>query len=301
VPLGKALACAPPRRPSREPGCGPVAVCTLTDRELAAALRHNPGVGVAGPLVTANLGIEQVIWAVLERPWIRYLLICGVDSPLFRAGQSLVALVRSGICATDRRIVGAKGYQPFLRSVELSEVTAFRRQIELADQRGESDQGRLRDQISALAAVASGREGPGRLLPGCEGAASSLPAAAYGRRGFALLRPGGRREPVARSGEGFFVISLDHARREVVVEHYRPDLTPGHQMRGVRAESMLLGLLGAGIVACCSHAGYLGAELAKAETALRLGLNYEQDKPLRRLTAAGTARRSRRPAGPQDP
>lgn len=45
---------------------------------------------------------------------------------------------------------------------------------------------------------------------------------------------------------------------------------------------MLLGLIGAGIVNELSHVGYLGMELAKAETALRLGLGYEQDKPLRR-------------------
>jgi hypothetical protein len=30
-----------------------------------------------------------------------------------------------------------------------------------------------------------------------------------------------------------------------------------------------------------SDSGYLGAEPAKAETALRLKLNYEQDQPLR--------------------
>jgi len=30
-----------------------------------------------------------------------------------------------------------------------------------------------------------------------------------------------------------------------------------------------------------SHAGYLGVELAKVETALGLKLNYEQDRPLR--------------------
>jgi tetrahydromethanopterin S-methyltransferase subunit A len=30
-----------------------------------------------------------------------------------------------------------------------------------------------------------------------------------------------------------------------------------------------------------SHAGYLGVELAKAETALKLSLKYTQDQPLR--------------------
>jgi hypothetical protein len=40
------------------------------------------------------------------------------------------------------------------------------------------------------------------------------------------------------------------------------------------------------LISQLSHAGYLGAELAKAESALRLGLGiyYEQDRPLRRST-----------------
>ncbi|MGJ3560827.1 DUF4346 domain-containing protein [Streptomyces sp. INA 01156] len=44
---------------------------------------------------------------------------------------------------------------------------------------------------------------------------------------------------------------------------------------------MLLGLLDAGVITDPSHAGYLGGELTKAETALRLGLHYDQDLPLR--------------------
>jgi hypothetical protein len=244
-------------------------VCTLSDTDLAATLREWPGVGMAGPLLTANLGIEQVIWAVLDHPEISYLLVCGLDSPLFRAGQSLVALIRAGIRASDRRIVGATGYLPFLHSVEEAEVTAFRRQVKLVDLRGVSDAARLRPAIAKLA----GADRPARP--------AGRPGTPARRREFITLRPGGRREPVARSGGGFFVISVDRARAQILVEHYLPDFRPGHQMRGVRAESMLLGLIGAGLADCPSHAGYLGAELAKAETALRLGLDYQQDRPLR--------------------
>jgi tetrahydromethanopterin S-methyltransferase subunit A len=68
---------------------------------------------------------------------------------------------------------------------------------------------------------------------------------------------------------------------KIVAEHYRADHTPAHRMRGNGAETMLAGLLRDGLVTQPGHAGYLGAELAKAETAMRLGLRYEQDKPLR--------------------
>src|SRR5438093_12368368 len=44
---------------------------------------------------------------------------------------------------------------------------------------------------------------------------------------------------------------------------------------------MLVGLLRDGLVTQLSHAGYLGEELAKAQTALQFGLRYDQDRPLR--------------------
>ena len=44
---------------------------------------------------------------------------------------------------------------------------------------------------------------------------------------------------------------------------------------------MLLGLVREGLVTQLSHAGYLGEELAKAQTALQFGLRYDQDRPLR--------------------
>ena len=44
---------------------------------------------------------------------------------------------------------------------------------------------------------------------------------------------------------------------------------------------MLLGLLRDGLVTQLSHAGYLGEELAKAQTALQFDLRYDQDRPLR--------------------
>jgi tetrahydromethanopterin S-methyltransferase subunit A len=58
-------------------------------------------------------------------------------------------------------------------------------------------------------------------------------------------------------------------------------------MRGTGAETMLAGLLREGLVSQPGHVGYLGAGLAKAETAMRLGLRYEQDKPLRARDPSG--------------
>jgi tetrahydromethanopterin S-methyltransferase subunit A len=45
---------------------------------------------------------------------------------------------------------------------------------------------------------------------------------------------------------------------------------------------MMRGLVREELISQLSHAGYLGVELAKAETALRLELDYEQDHPIKK-------------------
>jgi tetrahydromethanopterin S-methyltransferase subunit A len=227
--------------------------------------------------MTANLGIEEIVWAVLDRPWLRFLLVCGRDSPLFAPGQSLISLAHHGVNAADGRIIGAEGHLPFLSSVTMDEVVAFRRQLRMIDRRGVSEPGPLRELARVLARQA------------CCDQLPPAPARNRQRREFTVLRPVGRRHPIARAGEGFFVISLHRGRRLIVVEHYLPDLSPGHRMCGVRAESILLGLLAGGVVRENSHVGYLGIELGKAESALRLGYDYRQDMPPRRRGCADRA------------
>lgn len=244
-----------------------VAVCTLTTGNLAARLRSVPGVGLAGPLMTANLGIEALVRSVLYRPRLRVLLVCGKDSPLFRQGQSLVALGVAGVHAGDHRIIGALGYHPFLPGLRRFELDAFHALVQVVDMRNVLDPALLAARIGELA----GQHADARARP---------PVSAAVPR-FEVLRPAGRRMPIRAAGNGFFVISVDRAAGQVLLRHYRADYTPGHEMRGHRAESMVLGLIAAGLVTDLGHAGYLGAELSKAESALRLGLEYEQDLPLR--------------------
>ncbi|ONI76182.1 hypothetical protein ALI144C_36525 [Actinosynnema sp. ALI-1.44] len=253
-----------------------VGVCTLTTRELAGQLHDAPGVAVAGPLMTANLGIEELVRSVLRHGGIGVLVVCGRDSVLFRQGQSLVALIRNGISAADGRIIGATGHRPFLTGLRSSDVDEFRAGVRLVDRREVLDHDRLRAEIAQQARQAGG--GAART-PG-----TALVSGTAHR--FSPLRPVGRRTPIATAGEGFFVVSADVRAREVVVRHYHDDFSAGHEMRGRRTESMVLGLIREGLVGDPAHAAYLGAELAKAETAIRLGLDYVQDIPLRRAAHA---------------
>lgn len=257
-------------------GLAPVAVCVLTSEELMAPLALTSGVAIAGSVQTANLGIEQIVRNVTTNPAIRFLLLCGKDSRLFRQGQSLSALMENGVDEAGR-IVGAEGYEPVLRNLARPQIDLFRRQVELIDWVGERDLDALRERVASLAA-----RNPGRLTVTLQGGDAAQAAGGQGLT-FTTLQPGGQREPLIYDPKGYFVISLNRAAGQIVLRHYLPDHTPAHEMHGRRAETMLLGLLREGLVSQLSHAGYLGGELAKAESALRLGMgvHYKQDRPLR--------------------
>lgn len=271
------------------PGEYRIAVCSLGSRELPAPLSALPGVVLAGTLMTANLGIEELVRTLAARPEIRGLLVCGRDSPRFHAGQSLIALFREGLDADHRRIRGAAGYLPVLPTVSLAEVERVRLRVEVVDARGECDPRVLGDLAARLWARV--RHGPGEAAAEREPVREPAPETGS-RPVFRRLRAGGRRTGISGALDGFVVISLDRRARRIVLRQYDSDLTPRHEMTGARAESMLLGLLNAGVITEAAHAGYLGGELTKAETALRLGLNYDQDLPLR---APGTPVRVVRP------
>jgi tetrahydromethanopterin S-methyltransferase subunit A len=258
---------------------GPVAVCTLTSEGLVAPMAGLPGVAIAGKVYTANLGITRIVVNVTANPAIRFLLICGKDSPLFRPGQSLVALSESGM-DEERRIIGAAGYEPVLPGLAPERVARFRRQVEVLDWTGEEDAAALAEGIRGLVARSPGRFVAGAVGEG-EGAEAASGGMAAAEERFTPIRPGGVREPLHYDPKGYFVITLDREEEQIVLRRYLPDHTPAHEMRGRSAGPMLLGLLREGLVSQLSHAGYLGEELAKAQAALGLGLRYDQDRPLR--------------------
>jgi len=127
-----------------------IAVCTLTSPDLMQPLSTMGGVAIAGELVTVNLGIEKIIQNTISNPNIRFLLLCGKESPVFHPAQALRCLFQEGI-DDQRRIIEAEGHYPVLNNIEPSQIKRFRRQVELIDCTGERDQKVLQAQISELA------------------------------------------------------------------------------------------------------------------------------------------------------
>ncbi|NKN34032.1 DUF4346 domain-containing protein [Marichromatium bheemlicum] len=248
----------------------PVAVCTLSDRTPLEPLAALPGVAIAGRLVTVNLGIERLLTNTTANPNIRFLLLCGRDSPVFHTAQGLGALIANGV-TPEQRIIDAQGHFPVLANVTAERIARFRRQIQLIDLVGIDERSRIAREIAEAARRAA------QLDP-----LTAIEAETVETPHFTPLPAGGQRRPVGYDPKGFFIISVDPAAGEILCRHYWPDHNPGHEIRSHSAERVLLGLLRAELVTQLDHAGYLGAELAKAETALRLGLDYHQDRRLAR-------------------
>ncbi|WP_051209393.1 DUF4346 domain-containing protein [Propionicicella superfundia] len=248
---------------------GTVAICTLTSDALYPELSRLPGVAIAGRVYVPNLGIEKIIVNVTANPRIRFLLLCGTESPVFHPGEALRRLRADGV-DEQSRIIGARGHLPVLSNVSAERIEAFRAQVELVDLVGETDPTVIGARVEELTAADA--------APFAGAVSGSVDAATD----YTPIRPGGRRQPLAYDPHGYFVITLDREAGRIVLRHHRADNSPAHEMRGRSAEAMLLGLLRDDLVSQMSHAGYLGGELAKAEAALRLGLRYEQDQPLRK-------------------
>jgi tetrahydromethanopterin S-methyltransferase subunit A len=67
----------------------------------------------------------------------------------------------------------------------------------------------------------------------------------------------------------------------VRLEHYDREYKLLHVLEGSRAEDLCHAAIRMDLLTELAHAAYLGRELARAEAALRLGLQYEQDSPLK--------------------
>lgn len=131
-----------------EPGCyvrgndySPVAVVVILrwDRErtppsIEALVRAavESGAALAGTLQTENIGLEKVVCNIVANPNIRYLVVCGPESPGHLVGDAIVALARNSVDAT-KRIIGAKALTPYLFNLPQGFIDRFRSQVTVVD------------------------------------------------------------------------------------------------------------------------------------------------------------------------
>jgi tetrahydromethanopterin S-methyltransferase subunit A len=287
-----------------------VAICTLASSDLVDQIGAREEIAIVGRLYTLNLGLEKLVWNIIANPAIRFLLLCGDDTTT-SISQGIVHLHARGFDA-EHRIPEVRGYQPivpnltseevsaFQQQVELvsligyqpivpnltsEEVSAFQQQVELVSLIGETDVETILAAARQLQVRAPGPWGPGIRHPFPEPT-----AATRNRMGDIRLDP-----------RGLFLVGLRRDAGEIILDHYSADRRYLAAVVGTDAEAICHTLVREGLLSELSHAAYLGREVAKAEEALRWGLEYEQDRPLFVIGQGGPwapfGRRAERPAG----
>jgi len=90
------------------------------------------GAALAGTLQTENIGLEKVLCNLVANPNVRYLVVCGPESPGHLVGDAILALAKNGV-DRNRRIIGAQAPTPYLFNVTAETIERFRRQLTVID------------------------------------------------------------------------------------------------------------------------------------------------------------------------
>lgn len=76
---------------------------------------------------------------------------------------------------------------------------------------------------------------------------------------------------------GYFLIRINREKQEIELAHCTHDHIIQKGVRGKNAEEVYTTAIKMGMVTALEYAAYLGAELKKADYALRYGLEYVQE------------------------
>jgi tetrahydromethanopterin S-methyltransferase subunit A len=104
------------------------------------------GAALSGTLQTENVGLEKVICNIVANPNIRYLVVCGPESPGHSVGDCIRALYENGI-DENRRIIGTKAPAPYLFNIPEHWVDRFIKQTKLIDLVNEGTPETIKDAV----------------------------------------------------------------------------------------------------------------------------------------------------------
>ena len=127
------------------------------DIEKLVKVALESGAALAGTVRTENIGLEKVICNIVANPNIRYLAVCGPESPDHLVGDAILALSRNGIDA-QKRIIAARAPTPFLFNIPDEFLVRFRQQIAVIDLVNEDSPDSVREAV-----LASRQEEPSRF------------------------------------------------------------------------------------------------------------------------------------------
>lgn len=261
----------------------PVAVSTLGDTELADRLsqNHPKELCIVGKTETENIGVDKVIKNTITNPTIKYLLLVGQEPKGHKSGETFVALSKNGV-DEKMRVIGSTGKKPILRNVSVEEIDSFRKQVEVVDLIGCSDDNLIINKIKELAVLVpleKEKSFPQKSDCGCSNCNDDESVELSDETAIKKVELINAKEPsnIIMDKAGYFVILPIPGKNIINVEHYSYDNTLLRVIEGKDARSIYWTIIENKWVTFLSHAAYLGKELEKAELSLKLGFKYVQD------------------------
>lgn len=100
--------------------------------ELLVRTALEGGAALSGTLQTENVGLEKVICNVIANPNIRYIVVCGPESPGHLVSETINALYKNGL-DENKRIIGTEAPAPFLFNIPKEWIDRFVKQTKLID------------------------------------------------------------------------------------------------------------------------------------------------------------------------
>ena len=247
----------------------PVAVCTLGSRSLLPALAGRPEIAVAGRVFTENVGVERMIQNLVGMSSLRYLIVCGRETQ-HHVGQTILALHARGVDAAGR-VIGSEAPEPILPNLQMDQLQAFQQRIQVIDMIGETDAAAIVERalmVAAASPTATGQQDAPVVVPAETESVERIAATRDPQSAWEY-------DPV-----GYFLVFVDRHNARIRAEQYSQEHQLLRIIEGAAAEEIGHTIVRRSLVTVLAHATYLGRELARAESALKLGLDYEQDRPL---------------------
>lgn len=241
---------------------GSVAIATLASEHLYQRFSENTcaaDCAICGKVFTENIGIEKVIKNIISNRHIRFLVLCGQEAKGHQTGACIKALHANGI-DERRRIAGAPGKRPWIKSLGPAEISRFQKQVELVDLIGCEDVVAIEAKVAEVSAQ---NRGPMDQDVIAEGVPRYL-----------------ARDTVNLNLDraGFFIVHPKPEANWIIVEHYRNTGEPTCVIEGTDPAKICAEIIERGLISQLDHATYLGRELERAKLSMQLRFAFAQDR-----------------------
>ena len=128
-----------------------VSVCTLSSIDLLIKISKSRLMNdllIAGRLHSENKGVDKIIQFSISHPQLKFVVLCGKDTPGHCPGSALIYLMNNGVDGNGK-IIGSVSPSPFVHS-DIAEVEQFRKQITLIDMRNCFDVNKISETVYNL-------------------------------------------------------------------------------------------------------------------------------------------------------